>query len=41
MKEETVERLLTEEEVTELIIEAETVIDAIKNGDIEGEYFEF
>ena len=40
MKEETFERL-TEEEAAELIIETEAIIDAIRNGDIEGEYFEF
>lgn len=28
-------------EVDELILEVEAVIEAIKNGEIEGEYFEF
>ena len=34
-------RELTEEEAAEFILECEEVIEAIKNGDIEGEYFEF
>ncbi len=33
--------LLDEEEVAKLILEAEEVIEAIKNGEIEGEHFEF
>jgi len=32
---------LTEKESAELILEAEAVIEAIKNGEIDGEYFEF
>lgn len=32
---------LTEEEAAELIEEVEDVIEAIKNGEIDGEYFEF
>ena len=38
---EKLDRELTEDEAAELIIEVEEVIEAIKNGDIEGEYFEF
>lgn len=38
---EKLDRELTEDEAVELIIEVEEVIEAIKNGDIEGEYFEF
>lgn len=33
--------LLTEEEAAELIIEAEEMIRAIRDGEIDGEYFEF
>lgn len=33
--------LLTEEEAAELIIEAEEIIEAIRNGEMDGEYFEF
>lgn len=33
--------LLPPEEAAKLIVEVETVIEAIKNGEIEGEYFEF
>ena len=33
--------ILPEEEATELVIEVEKVIEAIKNGKIEGEYLEF
>lgn len=29
------------DDVDELIVEAEEVIEAIKNGEMEGEYFEF
>ena len=32
---------LTEEEAASLIVEVEKVIEAIKNGEMEGEYFEF
>lgn len=32
---------LTEEEAAALILGCEEVIEAIKNGEIEGEYFEF
>ena len=32
---------LTEEEAAELIIETEEMLEAIRNGDIDGEYFEF
>lgn len=32
---------LTGEEASKLIIEVEETIDAIKNGEMEGEYFEF
>lgn len=38
---EKLDRELTEDEATELVLEVEEVIEAIKNGDIEGEYFEF
>lgn len=34
-------RELTEDEAAELIITIEEMIEAIKNGEIEGEYFEF
>lgn len=33
--------LLTEEEAAELIIEVEEIIEAIRNGEMDGEYFEF
>lgn len=33
--------LLTEEEAADLIIEVEEMIAAIRDGEIEGEYFEF
>lgn len=33
--------LLTEEEAANLIIEVEEMIAAIRDGEIEGEYFEF
>ena len=33
--------LLDEEETAKLILEAEEVIEAIKNGETEGEYFDF
>ncbi len=33
--------LLTEEEAADLIIETEEIIAAIRDGEIEGEYFEF
>lgn len=33
--------LLDPEEVAKFILEAEDIIQAIKNGEIEGEYFEF
>lgn len=39
MSEELTE--LNEDEAAALIVEAEEVIEAIKNGEIEGEYFEF
>lgn len=32
---------LNEDEAAVLIVEVEEVIEAIKNGEIEGEYFEF
>lgn len=32
---------LNEEEAAELIIEVEEMLEAIRNGDIDGEYFEF
>lgn len=32
---------LTEEEAAELIEEVEAVLEAIRNGEIDGEYFEF
>ena len=32
---------LTEEEAAKFVIECESVIDAIKNGDMAGDYFEF
>lgn len=32
---------LTEEEASELIIEVEELLEAIRNGDIDGDYFEF
>lgn len=32
---------LTEDQAAELIIEVEEMLEAIKNGEIEGEYFEF
>lgn len=38
---EELDRELTGEEAAEFILEAEEIIEAIKNGDIEGEYFEF
>lgn len=38
---EELDRELTEEEAAEFILEVEEVIEKIKNGDIEGEYFEF
>ena len=34
-------KLLTEEEAAELIIEVEEIIEAIRNGEMDGEYFEF
>ena len=33
--------MLEGDEAVEMILEAEEVIEAIKNGNIEGEYFEF
>ena len=33
--------MLTEEEAAELIIEVEAIIEAIRNGEMDGEYFEF
>lgn len=33
--------MLTEDEAADLIIEAEQIIEAIRTGEIEGEYFEF
>jgi len=33
--------LLTEEEADKLVIEVEEMIAAIRDGEIEGEYFEF
>lgn len=33
--------MLTEEEAAELIIEVEYIIKAIRNGEMDGEYFEF
>ena len=38
---EELDRELTGEEAAEFIFEVEEVIEKIKNGDIEGEYFEF
>lgn len=38
---EELETDLNEDEAAKLIIEVEEVIKAIKNGEIEGEYFEF
>lgn len=38
---EELDRELTGEEATEFILEVEEIIEAIKNGDVEGEYFEF
>ena len=38
---EELETGLNEDEAAKLIIEVEEVIEAIKNGEIEGEYFEF
>ena len=38
---EELDRELTEEKAAELILEVEEVINAIKNGEMEGEYFEF
>lgn len=38
---EELETNLNEDEAVKLIIEVESVIEAIKNGEIEGEYFEF
>ena len=35
------DRELTEDEAAELIIEVEEVIQKIKDGEMEGEYFEF
>lgn len=32
---------LNEEETAELIVEVEEMIEAIRNGDIDGDYFEF
>lgn len=32
---------LTESEAAELIVEVEEVINAVKNGEMEGEYYEF
>lgn len=32
---------LPEEKAAEMVIEVEAVIEAIKNGEMEGEYFEF
>lgn len=37
----TFEGELEGEEAAELILEVETIIEGIKNGTIEGEYFEF
>lgn len=34
-------KMLTEEEDAELIIGVEEIIEAIRNGEIDGEYFEF
>ena len=33
--------ILTEEEAAELIIEVEDIIEYIRNGEMDGEYFEF
>ena len=38
---ETTDEWLTGDDAAKLIIEAEETIEAIKNGEIEGEYFEF
>ena len=38
---EELDREMTEEEAAEFIVEVEEMIEAIKNGEIEGEYFEF
>ena len=40
MSEES-DRMVKGEEAAELIIEVEEMIEKIKNGEIEGEYFEF
>lgn len=34
-------KMLTEEGAAELIIEVEDIIEAIRNGEMDGEYFEF
>lgn len=33
--------MLTEDEAADLIIEAEQLIEVIRTGEVEGEYFEF
>ena len=38
---EMIDEWLTGDDAAKLIIEAEEMIEAIKNGEIEGEYFEF
>lgn len=38
---EELDRMVNGEEAAELIIEVEEMIEKIKNGEIEGEYFEF
>ncbi len=38
---ETLDEELTGEDAAKFIIECEEVINAIKNGEMEGEYFEF
>lgn len=40
-KKETFDEELTGEDAVKFLIECEEVINAIKNGEMEGEYFEF
>lgn len=39
--EDTLDIMLTEDEAAELTIEVEQLIEAIRTGEVEGEYFEF
>jgi hypothetical protein len=41
MKDNELDTRLDEEQTAELILEVEAVLEAIKSGEIDGEYFEF